>query len=131
MHLHKLHSSSKSAISAPPRPASRECLFCGSKSVTHGYCSSCDTHFPTARSDMSVSSLHKRGLAPRKSHRPEVYEPGTDGCLSGDVVSSEDTDELAEYAAELDALEVDISDDDQDSDSLPPLVADSDNLPWD
>lgn len=130
MHLHKLHSPSKTNITAPPRPASRECLFCGSQSVARGYCSSCGTHFPTARSDMSVSSLHKRGLAPRKSYRPEVYEPDTDGCLSDDVVATEEVDELDEYSSELGALEIDLEDSDQDNDSLPPSTDDLAGLPW-
>lgn len=86
------------------------CPFCHSTTLKNCFCASCGTHIPSPLAERSPHSIRSR-----KQLRKPAYVPRIDG-LQPD--STDPVDELAEYAALLQDIEVDCLEEDQ-ADNLP------------
>lgn len=122
---HRLHA--PHLIPAPPAPSKKECQFCGNNTVTAGYCSSCNTHFPNVKSTDSLQHLMQ--INPKKCGKDRPQK----AALQQYILQCDGVDELSPDEADAGELEgLDLPGDQEgfDPDEQADLLPADDDLPW-
>jgi len=133
MIIHTCHAPSTYTISVPAA-IGITCPFCSDSGYKRGKpCSSCGTVEPSPKAELTAHQLLQRKFSRKpKKRKParklETYVPEVDGTQgeTHDIGQNE----LAEYAADLDRLVVDVEDDVNETDALLPTLDEVDSLPW-
>lgn len=119
MHTHRLCDPRPQRMEIRPTQADRECPCCHAAGSIHGnQCRSCGVFIPSANS----------WTDPRRSKhlKKNYYSPKHDGI--NDAVP-DDQDELSEYSDLLEELHVDLYDEQETAESLPPSQQELEDLP--